>query len=135
MISCTSAPKGQSAADLPVVPDYWDGPVILKDGFHLTFSRCFWSTYIDGDQYDVDLHIRGETDADEITIDSYGDGVGYPKSIEIKKKGVFEGTVNICFRRERMPDPDIYTTYLTLYKEGKAQRILMKSNLIYFIEC
>ena len=65
--------------------------MILKDGFHLTFSRCFWSTYIDGDQYDVDLHIRGETDADEITIDSYGDGVGYPRSIEIKKKEVLKG--------------------------------------------
>lgn len=67
----------------------------------LEISDCIWFTNLskppDAMVGNVNLAIRGKTNAERLTVRTYGDGLWRDQALEIDKQGMFNDTIGISF--------------------------------------
>lgn len=103
---------------------------------NITITGSEWSAYITDDGFgEIHLNIAGSTDADTVTVTTYGDGeiADYTLSLDSGKN--FNEDVVISFTHSPVSDTAIKrTTIIKAYKDSSVKEILLESPDLYYLD-
>ena len=120
----------------------------LQKELVLDITKTEWNTTISGDRFgNVYLTIEGNTNAELLTIETYGDGLLGCKEIHLDENQNFSDKLLILFHPRFDTIPHKYSTYITAYEKsespeivicrtgtGKQIRKMVKSDFMTFIK-
>ena len=102
------------------------------DHIELNITKSEWSTEVIEDFGHVYLDIEGETNAEMLTVRTYGDGVIFDCELNLDNEGCFQDTIMISFMHNPITYSFTASTIIRAYKNTKIKEITLESGELSF---
>ena len=98
----------------------------------LNITKSEWSTEVIENFGFVYLDIEGDTNAEMVTVRTYGDGVIFDCELNLDNEGCFQDTINISFIHNPITYSFTASTIIRAYKNTKIKEIILESGELSF---